>query len=89
MTITEIEGGLSEKSFRNGENHDLLALAKDLPAVSGSLAPERIQKRIAAAATGSILSSPYKQNGNQGLRVQFAEKDRYRCIVTGSRRLRG
>jgi hypothetical protein len=30
------------------------------------LAPERMQKKIAAAATGGTLSSPGKQNGNPG-----------------------
>jgi hypothetical protein len=46
-----------EKSLRNGANHGLLVLAKALPGASGSLALERMQKKIAAAATCSILSS--------------------------------
>jgi hypothetical protein len=57
---------VSEKSLRNGANHGLLVLAKALPGASGSLALERMQKKIAAAATGGILSSPGKQNGNSG-----------------------
>jgi hypothetical protein len=43
-----------------------LVLAKALPGASGSLALERMQKKIAAAATGGILSSPGKKNGNSG-----------------------
>ncbi len=62
-----VEGGMSEKSLRNGANHGLLVLAKALPGASGSLALERMQKKIAAAPTGSILSPPGKQNGNPGL----------------------
>jgi len=58
---------MSEKSLRNGANHGLLVLAKALPGASGSLALERMQKKIAAAPTGSILSPPGKQNGNPGL----------------------
>jgi hypothetical protein len=58
---------VSEKSLRNGANHGLLVLAKALPGASGSSALERMQKKIAAAATGGILSSPGKQNGNPGL----------------------
>jgi hypothetical protein len=61
-----VEGGVSEKSLRNGENHGLLVLAKALPGASGSWALEGMQKRIAAAATGGILSSLGKQNGNSG-----------------------
>jgi hypothetical protein len=57
---------VSEKSFRNWANHDLLVLANTLRGTSGSLALERMQKRIAAVATGGILSSPEKQNGNPG-----------------------
>ena len=57
---------VSEQVLRNGENHDLLVLAKALPGASGSLALERMQKKIAAAATGGILSSLGKQNGNSG-----------------------
>jgi uncharacterized protein (DUF58 family) len=57
---------LSERSLRNGANHGLLVPAKALPGASGSLALERMQKKIAAAATGSILSPPGKQNGNPG-----------------------
>jgi len=33
---------------------------------TGSLALERMEKKIAAAATGGILSSPGKQSGNPG-----------------------
>ena len=61
-----VEGGVSEKSLRNGANHGLLVLAKALPGASGPLALERMQKKIAAAATGGILSSLEKQNGNSG-----------------------
>jgi hypothetical protein len=61
-----VEGGVSERSLRNGANHGLLVLAKALPGASGSLALERMQKKIAATATVSILSSPGKQNGNSG-----------------------
>jgi len=61
-----VEGGVSEKSLRNGANHGLLVLAKALPGASGPLALERMQKKIAAAATGGILSSLGKQNGNSG-----------------------
>src|ERR1035441_4506164 len=50
-----VEGGVSEKSLRNGANHGLLVLAKDLPGASGSLALERMQKKIAAAANGGIV----------------------------------
>jgi hypothetical protein len=57
---------VSEKSLRNGANHGLLVLAKALPGASGFLALERMQKKIAAAATGDILSPPGKQNGNSG-----------------------
>ena len=57
---------MSEKSLRNGANHGLLVLAKALPGASGSLALERMQKKIAAAATGGILLSPGKPNGNSG-----------------------
>jgi hypothetical protein len=46
---------VSEKSLRNGANHGLLVLAKALPGASGSLAMDRMQKKIAAAATGAIL----------------------------------
>jgi hypothetical protein len=47
---------VSEKSLQNGANHGLLVLAKTLPGASGSLALERMQKKIAAVATGGILS---------------------------------
>ena len=60
---------MSEKSLRNGANHGLLVPANALPGASGSLALEGMQKRIAAAATGGILSSPGKQNGNSGSEV--------------------
>src|ERR1035438_7710209 len=40
-----VEGGVSEKSLRNGANHGLLVPAKALPVASGSLALERMQKR--------------------------------------------
>ena len=63
----EVEGGVSEKVLRNGENHGRLVLAKALLGASSSLALEGMQKRIAAVATGGILSSPGKQNGNCGL----------------------
>ena len=43
-----VEGGVSEKSLRNGANHGLLVLAKALPGASGSLALERMQKKIAS-----------------------------------------
>jgi hypothetical protein len=43
-----------------------LVPAKALPGASGSLALERMQKKIAAATTGGMLSSPGKQNGNPG-----------------------
>jgi len=61
-----VEGGVSEKSLRNGANHGLWVLAKTLPGASGSLALERMQKKVAAAATGGILSPPGKQNENSG-----------------------
>jgi hypothetical protein len=35
-----------------------------LPGASGSLALERMQTKIVAAATGGILTSPAQQNGN-------------------------
>ena len=38
------------------------------PGASCSLALERMQKKSAAAATGGILLSPGKQNGNPGLK---------------------
>jgi hypothetical protein len=57
---------VSEKPLRNGANHGLLVLAKALPGAFGSLALERMPKNIAAAATGGILSSPEKQDGNSG-----------------------
>ena len=63
---TGVEGGVLEKSLRNGANHGLLVLAKALPGASGSLALERIQKKIAAVATGSVLSPLRKQNGKPG-----------------------
>jgi hypothetical protein len=47
--------------------HRFLAWAKALPGASGSLNLERMQEKIAAAATGGILSSPTKQNENSGL----------------------
>jgi hypothetical protein len=59
-----VEGAVSEKSLRNGANHGLFFLAKALPGASGSLALERMQITIAAAATGSMLSPQGKQNGN-------------------------
>ena len=65
-TTEEVEGEGSEKSLRNGANYGFLVLARALPGASGSLALERMQRKIAAAATGSILSSPGKQNGNSG-----------------------
>jgi hypothetical protein len=61
-----VEGEVSEKSLRNGANHGLLVLAKDLPGAPDSLALGPMQKKIAAAATGSILSPPGKQNGYSG-----------------------
>ena len=74
-----VEGGVSEKSLRNGANHGLLVLAKALSGASGSLALERMQKKIAAAATGGILSSPGKQNGDSGLGHYLSS-----CIGRGS-----
>jgi len=53
---------MSERVLRNGENHGLLVLAEALPGASGSLALEGMQKKIAAAGTGGILSSPGMQN---------------------------
>ena len=44
-----------------------LDAASNLRGETGSLALERMQKRIAAAATGGILSSPGKQNENPSL----------------------
>ncbi len=41
-------------------------LAESRSGASGSLALERIQKKIVAGATGGILSSPGKQNGSPG-----------------------
>jgi hypothetical protein len=41
--------------------------AKRLPGASGSLALEGMPKQIAAAASGGLLSSRRKQNGNSGL----------------------
>jgi hypothetical protein len=61
-----VEGEVSEKSLRNGENHGLLVLAKTLPGASGSWALEGMQEMIAAAATGGILSPPGKQLENSG-----------------------
>jgi hypothetical protein len=49
-------GALTEKSLRNGANHGFLVPAKALPGASGSLALERMRKKIAAAAIGGILS---------------------------------
>jgi hypothetical protein len=66
---------VSEKSLRNGANHGLSVLAKALPGASGSLALERMQKKIAAAATGDILSPPGKQNGNSGSYRMIAPVD--------------
>jgi hypothetical protein len=43
-----------------------LVSARALPGASGSLPLERLQKKIAAAATGDMLSPPGKQNGNSG-----------------------
>jgi hypothetical protein len=43
-----------------GQIMDFLVLAKALPGVSGSLALEGMQKKIAAAATGGIFSSGRK-----------------------------
>ena len=57
-------GEVSVKWIPNQASHGFLVLAKALPGASGSLALERIQKEIAAAATGGILSPPGKQNGN-------------------------
>ena len=51
-----VEGEVAEKSLRNGANHSLWVLAKAMPDASGSLAPERMQKKIAAAAIGGVLS---------------------------------
>ena len=59
-----VEGGVSKKSLRNGANHGLLVLANAMPGASGSLALDRMQKKIAAAATGGIIPPPGKQNGN-------------------------
>jgi hypothetical protein len=41
---------VSENSLRNGANHGLLIPAKALPGASGSVALERMRKRIIAAA---------------------------------------
>ena len=57
----ELREGCLRNRFKNGANHGLSVLAKALPGASGSLALERMQKKIAAAATGGILSSPGKQ----------------------------
>jgi hypothetical protein len=43
-----------------------LILAKALPGAPGSLALERMPKKIAAAAIGGILSPPAKQNRDSG-----------------------
>jgi hypothetical protein len=51
---------VSEKWIRNQASRGFLVPAKALPGASGSLALERIQKMIAAAATGGILSPPGK-----------------------------
>ena len=59
-----VEGGVSERSLRNGANDGLLAPAKALPGASASLPLERILKKIAEAATGGILSPLGSQNGN-------------------------
>jgi len=59
-----VDEEVSEKSLRNGANHGLSLLAKALPGASGSLALERMQRKIVAAATGGTLTSPGKQNGN-------------------------
>jgi len=72
---------VSEKSLRNGANHGLLVLAKALPGASGSLALERMQKKIAAAETGDILSSPGKQNGNPGYNRSPRENTQMRLRI--------
>jgi hypothetical protein len=58
-----------DRNAQRRANHGLFVLAKALTGASGSLALGQIQKKIAAAATGDILSPPGKQNGNspQGL----------------------
>jgi hypothetical protein len=45
-----------EKSLRNWVNHGSLVPAKAVSRTTGSLALERMQKKVAAAATGGILS---------------------------------
>jgi hypothetical protein len=62
-----------------------------LPGASGSLALERMQKKIAAAAIGGILSSMGKQNGNPGLYVlalvnrSVKSKSRLRNLCNGEK----
>jgi hypothetical protein len=51
-----VEGGVPEKSLRNWVNHGSLVPAKAVSRTTGSLALERMQKKVAAAATGGILS---------------------------------
>jgi hypothetical protein len=46
---------VSEKSLRNGEHLGFIVTAKALPGASDSLALERMQKKVAAEATGGIL----------------------------------
>jgi hypothetical protein len=57
---------VSERSLQKGANYGFWVPAKALAGASGSLALERMQKKIAAAAIGGILSPPEKQNGNSG-----------------------
>ena len=68
-----VEGGVSEKSLRNGANHGLLVLAKALPGASGFLALERMQKKIAAAAICGILARSRKGDSrfHRGLKYGF------------------
>jgi len=60
------DGGIGDEPNNPGKCSEVTACAKALPGASGSLALERMQKKIAAAATGGILSPPGKQNGCPG-----------------------
>ena len=50
-----LTGEVSERVLRNGANHGLLILAKALPGASGSLALERMRKKVVSRALGGVF----------------------------------
>ena len=62
----ELGEGCLRNRFETGKSWPF-GSGNALPGVSGSLALERMQKKIAAVGTDGILSSLGKQHGNRGL----------------------